>query len=81
MVLSHMTGHVLSGLGAAITSGYGLPLEVVKQMQHADIKPQVIIENCQACGLCLKYCLKEAISFMMELLGLMRKSAMAAGNA
>lgn len=64
MVLSHMTGHVLSGLGAAIKNlAMGCAPRSGKQMQHADIKPQVIIENCQACGLCLKYCLKEAISF------------------
>lgn len=59
-----MTGHVLSGLGAAIKNlAMGCAPRSGKQMQHADIKPQVIIENCQACGLCLKYCLKEAISF------------------
>ena len=43
MVLSHMTGHVLSGLGAAIKNlAMGCAPRSGKQMQHADIKPQVI---------------------------------------
>jgi hypothetical protein len=62
VVLSHMTGHILTGLGAAIKNlAMGSAPRSGKQVQHTDIKPEVNPEKCQACGLCITWCPKEAI--------------------
>ncbi|MFZ7101456.1 MAG: DUF362 domain-containing protein [Peptococcaceae bacterium] len=62
VVLSHMTGHILTGLGSAIKNlAMGCAPRSGKQVQHADIKPEVNAEKCQACGLCVKWCPREAI--------------------
>ncbi|MFZ5943145.1 MAG: DUF362 domain-containing protein [Bacillota bacterium] len=62
LVLSHMTGHVLTGVGAAIKNlAMGCAPRSGKQVQHADIKPEVKGEKCQACGLCVNWCPKNAI--------------------
>jgi len=62
VVLSHMTGHVLSGLGATIKNlAMGCAPRSGKQVQHADVKPEVTSEKCKACGLCIKWCPVEAI--------------------
>lgn len=64
VVLSHMTGHVLSGMGAAIKNlAMGCAPRSGKQMQHADIRPQVISEKCKSCGLCIKWCPVDAIQY------------------
>lgn len=63
VVLSHMTGHVLSGLGASIKNlAMGCAPRSGKQLQHADIKPVVTSEKCKACGLCIKWCPVDAIA-------------------
>ncbi|KJS81390.1 MAG: hypothetical protein JM58_17035 [Peptococcaceae bacterium BICA1-8] len=62
VVLSHMTGHVLSGLGATIKNlAMGCAPRSGKQVQHADVKPEVISEKCKACGLCIQWCPVDAI--------------------
>ncbi len=62
IVLSHLTGHILSGFGAAIKNlAMGAAPRSGKQLQHADIKPEVISEKCKACSLCIKWCPKDAI--------------------
>jgi uncharacterized Fe-S center protein len=62
VVLSHLTGHILSGFGAAIKNlAMGAAPRSGKQIQHADIKPQVISEKCKGCRLCVQWCPKGAI--------------------
>ncbi|MBA1335275.1 MAG: Uncharacterized protein HPY66_0897 [Firmicutes bacterium] len=62
IVLSHMTGHITSGFGAAIKNlAMGAAPRSGKQVQHADMKPKVNIEKCRACGLCIQWCPRNAI--------------------
>ncbi|NLT95562.1 MAG: DUF362 domain-containing protein [Clostridia bacterium] len=64
VVLSHLTGHILSGMGAAIKNlAMGCASRSGKQMQHADVKPEVSSKKCISCGLCIKWCPVEAIQF------------------
>lgn len=62
VVLSHLTGHILSGFGAAIKNlAMGAAPRSGKKIQHADIKPAVDFEKCTACSVCIKWCPKDAI--------------------
>lgn len=65
VVLSHLTGHVLTGMGAAIKNlGMGAAPRSGKQKQHADVKPIVKRERCNTCGSCIRRCPVNAISYV-----------------
>jgi len=62
LCLSHLTGHVQTGLGAAIKNlGMGCAARAGKLEQHSDVHPRVNSKHCTNCGLCLDYCPAEAI--------------------
>ncbi len=61
-VLSHVTGHILSGMGAAIKNvAMGAAPRSGKQVQHADVKPEVMADRCRGCRECIRWCPKDAI--------------------
>jgi uncharacterized protein len=63
LCLSHATGHMGAGMGAAIKNiGMGLSSRAGKMRQHSSTKPEVIEEVCQNCGKCRKWCPADAIS-------------------
>jgi uncharacterized Fe-S center protein len=63
VVISHATGHVGSGIGAAIKNvGMGLSSRSGKMRQHSSISPEVLPDKCENCGKCRKWCPTEAIS-------------------
>ncbi|MGB9835925.1 MAG: DUF362 domain-containing protein [Candidatus Saccharicenans sp.] len=60
--LTHVTGHVQSGVGAAIKNlGMGCASRAGKLDQHSVVHPRVDAKKCRNCGVCLKYCPAEAI--------------------
>lgn len=62
VVLSHVTGHILSGFGAAIKNlAMGAAPRSGKQVQHSNVKPEVKAEKCRGCQLCVQWCPKDAI--------------------
>ncbi|NMB26033.1 MAG: DUF362 domain-containing protein [Firmicutes bacterium] len=64
-VLSHLTGHGSTGLGAAIKNlGMGCASRSGKQNQHSDVKPRVNRAKCEACGLCIQRCPVDAITWV-----------------
>jgi uncharacterized Fe-S center protein len=63
LCLSHLTGHVQSGLGAAIKNlGMGCAARAGKLEQHSEVHPRINSKHCTNCGICLDYCPAEAIS-------------------
>ncbi len=63
VAVSHLTGHELTGFGAAIKNvGMGLGSRGGKQQMHSDIKPRVNEARCTGCGKCLRWCPTGAIS-------------------
>lgn len=61
-VFSHVTGHDLTGLGAAVKNlGMGSAPRSGKQNQHADVKPKIIKDKCTGCGTCVEWCPVDAI--------------------
>ena len=62
VVISHATGHMGSGMGAAIKNvGMGLSSRSGKMRQHSSIKPEIIADKCEDCGKCRKWCPTDAI--------------------
>jgi uncharacterized protein len=62
MLVSHVTGHLLSGMGGAFKNlGMGLSSRKGKLDQHSQVAPSVKTELCDFCGLCMKWCPEDAI--------------------
>jgi uncharacterized Fe-S center protein len=60
--LSHFTGHVQTGMGAAIKNlGMGCASRAGKLEQHSDVHPRVNPKICTNCAVCLDYCPADAI--------------------
>lgn len=67
VVLSHLTGHIVSGFAAGIKNvAMGMSCRPTKQVQHSSLKPSVIVKKCTACGYCIPICPTQAISFLGE---------------
>ncbi|MDP8214796.1 MAG: DUF362 domain-containing protein [Candidatus Euphemobacter frigidus] len=63
LVITHVTGHVIFGYAGAIKNvSMGCASPAGKQTIHSDLKPEVVVEKCVACGTCLRYCPVGAIS-------------------
>jgi len=62
LCLSHFTGHVQTGMGAAIKNmGMGCASRAGKLEQHSDVRPRINPKLCRNCSLCLDYCPAGAI--------------------
>lgn len=62
LCLNHMTGHILSGFGAAIKNlGMGCASRAGKLEQHSDVHPRVNPKLCRNCSICLDYCPEDAL--------------------
>jgi len=60
--LNHFTGHVQTGLGAAIKNmGMGCASRAGKLEQHSEVHPRINPKACRNCSLCLDYCPTGAI--------------------
>ena len=60
--LAHFKGHELTGFGGAMKNvGMGLGSRSGKQMMHANVDPEVMAEDCIACGKCARWCAHDAI--------------------
>jgi uncharacterized Fe-S center protein len=62
LALSHVTGHVQTGIGAAIKNlGMGCASRAGKLDQHSVAHPRVQAKSCRDCGLCFDHCPAGAI--------------------
>jgi uncharacterized Fe-S center protein len=63
IVLSHVTGHMMSGYAGAIKNvAMGMASRAGKQVQHSSLKPVIDIGKCTLCGTCMEICPVSAIS-------------------
>ncbi len=61
--LSHVTGHIITGMGAAIKNmGMGLTARGGKLSQHSNVLPSITAKKCTSCGRCSSFCPAQAIS-------------------
>lgn len=57
LVMSHMTGHIVTGMGCAIKNiGMGCAARRGKYEQHCGAYPDVNADHCVGCGACVKVC-------------------------
>jgi len=62
VALTHVTGHVQTGLGAAIKNvGMGCASRAGKLEQHSVTHPRVAAKQCRNCGMCMVFCPEAAI--------------------
>ena len=63
IVLSHITGHIMSGYAASLKNvAMGMASRAGKQIQHSSLKPSINVANCTLCGGCIESCPVSAIS-------------------
>lgn len=63
VMVSHFTGHMLTGFGAAIKNmGMGCSSRKGKLIQHSTAQPAIKPNKCTGCGECIKWCPADAIS-------------------
>jgi uncharacterized Fe-S center protein len=54
---SHLTGHIIAGIGGAIKNmGMGCASRAGKLEQHSDVRLRINPKACRNCSLCLDYC-------------------------
>lgn len=62
MVVSHVKGHDMTGMGGALKNvGMGLGSRAGKMEMHNEVKPKVVQDSCTACGTCKRHCPADAI--------------------
>ena len=62
VVLSHVTCHILSGFAGSLKNvAMGMICKPTKQAMHSSLKPHVVEEKCNSCGLCTEICPVNAI--------------------
>jgi hypothetical protein len=60
--LTHVTGHVQTGVGAAIKNlGMGCASRAGKLDEHSVVHPRVNAKQCRNCGVCIQFCPADAI--------------------
>jgi uncharacterized protein len=63
LIYSHVKGHIMSGMGAAIKNvAMGFASVSGKMAMHASAKPLYKVQKCQNCGRCVTECPVEAIT-------------------
>ncbi|MBN2199367.1 MAG: DUF362 domain-containing protein [Candidatus Aminicenantes bacterium] len=54
---SHLTGHIIAGVGGAIKNlAMGCASRAGKMEQHSDVHPRIKAKACTNCGVCVDYC-------------------------
>ncbi|MDP3480188.1 MAG: DUF362 domain-containing protein [Desulfoprunum sp.] len=67
VVVSHFTGHLAAGFGATLKNlGMGCASRKGKMEQHSTAKPKIVKKNCTGCGICAKWCPRDAITLVDE---------------
>jgi len=67
VVLSHVKGHMLSGMGGALKNlAMGFASRAGKLAQHADFRPEINNRKCVRCEMCGKFCPAEALSLQED---------------
>lgn len=81
ILVSHFTGHMLTGFGAALKNmGMGCSSRRGKLIQHSTAQPAIIKKKCTACGMCIQWCPADAISMQEEKAFIEKKKCIGCGE-
>jgi len=81
VLVSHFTGHMLSGFGAALKNlGMGCASRKGKLIQHSTAKPSIKTSKCTGCGECVRWCPADAISVVDGIARIDRNSCIGCGE-
>lgn len=81
VVLSHVKGHELFGLGGALKNlGMGCATAAGKQTMHSDLRPAVNRDRCVGCGRCVANCPVDAISLAKGKASIASKTCIGCGE-
>ncbi|HCJ65750.1 MAG TPA: 4Fe-4S ferredoxin [Elusimicrobia bacterium] len=73
--LTHFKGHEVTGFGGTLKNmGMGCGARAGKYEMHHSIVPEIVAENCTACGLCIKWCPSSALTLHVTLNTLHKES-------
>ena len=81
LYLSHMTGHMQTGFGAALKNmGMGCASRAGKLEQHSSVLPTVTVTKCTGCGDCIKWCPTDAIKIERGKAVILQKKCIGCGE-
>ena len=81
IALTHCTGHLLAGYGGAIKNiAMGFASRGGKLDQHSGVKPEIIMDNCIGCAICVTYCPADAIGIANEKASINKKECYGCGE-
>jgi len=67
VVVSHVTGHILSGYAGAIKNvAMGMTSKATKQVQHSSVRPTIKTASCVCCEICVSICPANAITIKQK---------------
>jgi uncharacterized Fe-S center protein len=79
--LSHFTGHIQTGFGAALKNlGMGCASRAGKLEQHSDVRPWINQKTCTNCLTCLDYCPENAIEEEQENVRIVEEKCIGCGE-
>jgi len=79
--MSHMTGHILTGIGCAIKNvGMGCAARRGKYEQHCGAHPDVKASECSGCGLCVRICPAGCLSLVSGRIAFDMKACIGCGE-
>jgi len=80
-VITHVTGHMGTGLGGAIKNlGMGLASRKGKLRQHSSVKPWIVATQCTACQECIRWCPEGAIELIENAAVIQKKRCIGCGE-
>lgn len=81
LAMSHMTGHILTGMGCAIKNiGMGCAARRGKYEQHCGASPDVNAEHCVGCGACVRICPAGCLTLKAKKISFAKDSCLGCGE-
>ncbi len=81
VVLSHVKGHILTGMGGAIKNlSMGCSSRAGKHMMHASVKPEVVADKCTGDAHCIRHCPAHCITLQDRIAVIDKDSCIGCGE-
>lgn len=81
LVMSHMTGHIVTGMGCAIKNlGMGCAARRGKYEQHCGSAPDVKADDCIGCGACVNVCPSSSLKLVDGVISFEREGCAGCGE-